>query len=71
MRCGDNLIGRVCLQCKQLLLNGKPLAYDGQDVLHKVCYDKALQTFAGVMKLARIGRAIAEYVYYRDNIGAP
>jgi len=69
VRCGDDLTGRRCCQCKTPLLRDPPvvLTFDGFDWYHEKCYLKARHQFALAMKLAVLGRAIASYCFYRDG----
>ena len=55
--------------CDRMLVDDhpEPLVFEDGMFYHEECLLRAKRAFAAAMYLARLGRAIAEYVYYRDN----
>ena len=69
----DDLMRKMCPWCDQKLVSDPPkaLLYLNGIWMHEVCRSREQRALANAMKLAAIGRAIAEYVYYRDNGMSP
>mgnify|MGYP001563990268 FL=1 len=66
----DDLMRKQCPYCDQKLIQEPPkaLLYIQGSWMHEVCRGKEQRALANAMKLSVLGRAIAEYCYYREQV---